>query len=990
MFKNNIEIANEILLNETKFNRYLTFDSAGHMEDIALILKKYYIWYLKRILKVNVRKNEEKEFFINKLNKCDVEKDKIEISYCLGELYLSKDDIKAKMYFYSVIDKCKKQGIEKKLVFMAEKNIRDIEKLQYKDIVDKKDIIGYEINFGIFNTCNNINYSDELVKKAAFWLSDNCPTYKDVIKLICDYFKKNNSWENFSLCLIKAYEKTGDIKYIEKLVDDFYKIKVLKIENSEKMISMLEAINNYGDIELWSKVIQMLYKIVDKKHLEKILINIEKTLCFTSMYTGELQGQLNILELLITIYNDITKYKGKYKFINKYENTITKNLLYASFQNENIVELYESHSKLKAISKINNIDNSITSALKCLPVVEILNKNELNKITIYPYEILLKNLKYILEGTKVFKIVEESYLTKKLTESKIMLYGMFSSGKSSFINSIISENLLEEGDLPTTSTFTLVGCNEDKVLQDSIKYLVPTHSIIVENTFLRENGILLIDTPGFEDLDSKQGELSSDNLQICNKFIVLLDATRPLTASEYNRIKQIKEKNIKNKILFILNKIDFIDEDEEDVYEIIEDIKIKLRKIVGEDIRILPYSSIMAKQGDLDIKESVYNEIINFISSDKARIRFNLIENCIELSKYELKKEMNNKNDEFDSNIEEIDKIIITLEKLNKILTINLNDYLDYTKNCIQDLRNKIEDYIDISIKGIFKNIPNFLNESSSVENIHEEVRNKLRVYVDKWSKTSYKEYVINSVNGFIKDINNYIIEKDNILTKISLTAKNTCENIYEIENKFFIKNLESSKLVKVLVKNSFKLLQDIYIDIYSIDDLYRPFNMGIQKSVLTSVTTGFSKLFNSETQILDKYKLLINQQSESASEITIEHIKNKNYKLRVLLDSIMYTLCEDSYELNDNLKEYMLQNDCTIEMPSENINVINQYIEDIESIYDDIINIKNDVILEKIKYNELINLMLEEIQCLDVDLLKYRYQIDNGIVYSDRKLYKI
>ncbi|MGL6106970.1 dynamin family protein, partial [Romboutsia sp.] len=541
------------------------------------------------------------------------------------------------------------------------------------------------------------------------WLYKHCPNYKNVDKIIYEYFSKHKIHEDLILCDVEAYKNTQDEKYVYNVINSVSEMENISEQYLDKIILLLYLINDYVHINLWARLLEVTYEKINKRYLEKLLLNIDKTLKHTGLYTDELENEKNMVKVLSSIYIDMCKYKGKCDFIYKYEENITKYLLYASFQNKDYTYLYEAYFNLSAINKVYtpHINLSNVATVDAISEIGLSRVDRLYMQKKYPFEELLRNLNYILKDSLIYEEVEKSYLTKRATESKVMLYGMFSSGKSSFINSLLEKDVLKEGDLPTTSTFTLVGCEEDKELESKIKHSIPTSKVVVEHQFLKENNIMFIDTPGFEDLDSKQGQLSTDNANICDKFIVLLDATRPLTASEFNRIKKLTEEIPNIKLLFILNKVDYIDEEEDSIEEIVEDTRIKLSKILDrKKIHIYPYSCYLVKNGDEDMKKGLYNEILKLTETNKANLRLDNITQSIELSKSKLKEKIYKENKIHEDYICSLNQSMKNIENVIKLLAEKESEYTSYMEDCLDKFKLTVDDYIKESMINIFNQIP--------------------------------------------------------------------------------------------------------------------------------------------------------------------------------------------------------------------------------------------------------------------------------------------
>lgn len=158
----------------------------------------------------------------------------------------------------------------------------------------------------------------------------------------------------------------------------------------------------------------------------------------------------------------------------------------------------------------------------------------------------------------------------------LMVAGVSESGKSSFINSILGENILSEG----TSSVVLVkdaeqmeineiadNENMERLLESdpaallSEKYGMDADSTCVEyklpSDFLNRMGISILDTPGYS-LRSAVREDVSDFLCLADSLLFVLSADAPFTEHELEILLKLKEQEPDMPVHFLLNKMDTI------------------------------------------------------------------------------------------------------------------------------------------------------------------------------------------------------------------------------------------------------------------------------------------------------------------------------------------------------------------------------------------------------------------------------------------------
>lgn len=213
---------------------------------------------------------------------------------------------------------------------------------------------------------------------------------------------------------------------------------------------------------------------------------------------------------------------------------------------------------------------------------------------------------------------------------KILVLGEFKRGKSTLVNALLGRSILPMDVLPETATLNEIVYSEKPFVkvfysnslvedgtltpeflkrfsanaENSQAYLVDKIQMGYPLPFL-ENNITLVDTPGVADLDETRCDVTYKILPEANAVIFLLDANTPLTQSERDfLVDRLLPQGVDN-ILFLLNKYDFIDEEEDEGF--LEDVEDRLRSILTGDegqelfsnIQILPVSAKMALEGYL-------------------------------------------------------------------------------------------------------------------------------------------------------------------------------------------------------------------------------------------------------------------------------------------------------------------------------------------------------------------------------------------------------
>lgn len=170
----------------------------------------------------------------------------------------------------------------------------------------------------------------------------------------------------------------------------------------------------------------------------------------------------------------------------------------------------------------------------------------------------------------------------------LVVVGEFNSGKSSFINALLGQDVLPEGVTPTTATINLLRYGPVVTERQTADY-------VTERTypaeFLRE--ISIVDTPGTNAIIRRHEELTRTFVPRSDMVLFITSADRPFTESERSFMETIREWG--KKIVLILNKIDLLG-NEEDLSRVLHFLEENSVALLGQKPDIFPVSARLAKR----------------------------------------------------------------------------------------------------------------------------------------------------------------------------------------------------------------------------------------------------------------------------------------------------------------------------------------------------------------------------------------------------------
>ena len=387
------------------------------------------------------------------------------------------------------------------------------------------------------------------------------------------------------------------------------------------------------------------------------------------------------------------------------------------------------------------------------------------------------NLRKLSKNEYISKRPELSQMVNNLESAihqdcyKILVLGEFKRGKSTLVNALLGCSIVPMDVLPETATLNEVvysdtpfvkvfysnGLVEDGTLsaeflqrfsanaENSQAHLVDKIQMGYPLPFLQDK-ITLVDTPGVADLDETRCDITYQIIPQANAVIFLLDANTPLTQSEKDfLVDRLIPQGIDN-ILFLLNKYDFIDEEEDEGFleEVEHRLRITLKDEAGNDllkeIRILPISAKMALEGHIYDKESLVHE--SGLVQVQERLTQMLSKGDVETEKVE---SYNHKYQILLQHIAHIMSEDIALQSLSvkelEVIAKNIQSLLDAKS----EVKEKISLYVDSMRTVILGMTQKYIKcfQNKLITNVHEDV--------DSFKGTELNEYVNKTLARYIK-----------------------------------------------------------------------------------------------------------------------------------------------------------------------------------------------------------------------------------------------
>ena len=171
------------------------------------------------------------------------------------------------------------------------------------------------------------------------------------------------------------------------------------------------------------------------------------------------------------------------------------------------------------------------------------------------------DLATLVGSAEVVGRLREIEALRRAAGFRLAVVGQLSTGKSALLNRLLDlDDLLPVGDVATTAVVTSIAGGEPTTMEirrrDGSRESVPcvpeswadllapesggpadgpeAHvRLVVDRPLLRENGIELLDTPGFGGLDERHAALATEALLRCDAALLTVTASRAFTRTEH-------------------------------------------------------------------------------------------------------------------------------------------------------------------------------------------------------------------------------------------------------------------------------------------------------------------------------------------------------------------------------------------------------------------------------------------------------------------------
>jgi small GTP-binding protein len=359
-------------------------------------------------------------------------------------------------------------------------------------------------------------------------------------------------------------------------------------------------------------------------------------------------------------------------------------------------------------------------------------------------------------GAKSLKERIDRELVKKMDEDRfhLVVVGEFNHGKSTFVNALLGETVLAVGVTPTTAAIhhlkyaekpeaTVVfqsGKRETINFEDAKKFAVGGGTSADDVDYLEvgypakllEERILLVDTPGVNDLSLQRADITYSYIPRADAVLFLLDAGQILKESERQFLHDKLLKASRDKIVFVITKWDILNDDEKK--EALQYARTQLANLVKDPV-VFPISAEKALEGG-GMAQSGMPELLahltTFLAEERGRILLdNALGEGINVANL-LSKGVDARRRSLGMKTEELERRIKTLE-----------EDLKGTAGTIEQRRMKIREEISGIKVGAQKDLERFVEDTvRQLPNVIESAKQEdLRKFLPAFLEDTFKTW---------------------------------------------------------------------------------------------------------------------------------------------------------------------------------------------------------------------------------------------------------
>ena len=332
----------------------------------------------------------------------------------------------------------------------------------------------------------------------------------------------------------------------------------------------------------------------------------------------------------------------------------------------------------------------------------------------------------------------------------VVFVGEFSTGKSSIINALVGENILDEGITPTTDKISIIKYGETKGVE--IKDGIATYTVDQKNL----DNLYIVDTPGTNVTIEQHEQITQNFIPRADIIFFTIGAERAVTGSESELIKFLTE-DWKKRVVFLLNKVD-IASNEGEYNELLEHSNTELARIFDVEPHIIPISAKLELESSgtaLSGFDRLRKYLFETLSEEeKIKIKLNSsLDLAITLAE-ETEVSIQENLIKIDKDIDKLNDFESRLEGMKEDIIVNSAQFTERIRSRLLEFKNRGVEFIDSLIR--FENIFKLIRKEKIAREFEQKVSLQTVKEIEKdlddmvaWTENSSKNILDSSIRFY-------------------------------------------------------------------------------------------------------------------------------------------------------------------------------------------------------------------------------------------------
>ncbi len=287
----------------------------------------------------------------------------------------------------------------------------------------------------------------------------------------------------------------------------------------------------------------------------------------------------------------------------------------------------------------------------------------------------------------------------------MVVVGEFNAGKSTLLNALFGEVVMEEGPIPTTAKITILRHGDERLTQQRTDYLTERRLPI---DLLRH--LTLVDTPGTNSIVQEHQKITEDFVPRSDLVLFVTSFDRPLTESERQFLSYIRE-DWGRRLVVVVNKADIADS-ESDLKQVVNYVQTNCKELLDMEPTVYPVSARLAyraktadggrdealwEKSRFEPLEKLFTETLT--GSEQVAVKLAAPLETADRLLDRLGDRLGERHTVLNHDQETLDRLQAHLEKARTELTEAFDPHVDAVEDVFDDVRERGLQFLDDTIR---------------------------------------------------------------------------------------------------------------------------------------------------------------------------------------------------------------------------------------------------------------------------------------------------